>query len=328
MIHLEILKEAVMFSNLLVLMSIGLTLTYMTLKVPNFSHGDFATLGAYAAYTLYKLMGAGIVSTVPVAFLFSGAVALMLYYVVFRPLWKRGAGIVVLMIASIALEIAIRSCVHIYADVMTAATPPDVFFRGFMITEEFVLNIGGLVLPGLLTLSTLMVVVLVVSLYILLTKTKFGIAMRAAIENPSLASTVGINVDLVYAVSWVLAGGLAGAAGALIPLYFPCDPESGWWFLLRIFTVTILGGLSGLWGTIVSGYIVGFSEVIGIYLLSQPPLSLSTAYRPAIALLILVITLLVAPKGLSGIEWDQVMYSLKKRFGGVVSVGVGDSRSS
>ena len=316
MIHPEILREAVMFSNLLVLMSIGLTLTYMTLKVPNFSHGDFATLGAYVAYTMYRLMGTGIVPTVPAAFLFSGIVALSLYYLVFRPLWRRGAGIVALMIASIALEIAIRSCVHIYADVMTEITPPSIFFRGFMITEEFVFVIGGMVLPGLLTLSTILVVVLVVSLYLLLTKTKFGIAMRAAIENPSLASTLGINVDLVYAVSWFLAGGLAGAAGALIPLYFPCNPESGWWFLLRIFTVTILGGLSGLWGTIVAGYIVGFSEVIGIYLLSQPPISLSTAYRPAIALFILIVTLLVAPRGLSGIEWEQVAFSIRKRFGG------------
>ncbi|RLE51185.1 MAG: branched-chain amino acid ABC transporter permease [Candidatus Methanomethylicota archaeon] len=316
MIRVDILLDAVVFSNLLVLMSIGLTLTYMTLKIPNFAHGDFVTFGIYTTYSIYALMSVSPYITLPVAFLASGSLALALYLVVFRPLSKRGLSIVGLMIASIAIEIMLRSIMHIYADIMTEATPPNVFFRGFIIREVFWINVAGVKLSGLLIASTALVVGLVIALHLLLTKTKFGVAMRAAIENPGLASTLGINVGLVYAVSWFLAGGLAGVAGAVLPIKLPCDPETGWAFLLRIFAATILGGFSSIYGAVIGGYIVGFAEVVGIYLLSLPPIGLSTAYKPAISFIIIVVTLLLAPRGLTAVNWRAIAAKLHLAKGG------------
>ncbi len=207
-----------------------------------------------------------------------------------------------MMIASIALSVILRSLMHIYADIATSIY--RTFFRGFILPEIYI-STHGQMLPLLLFFSLGLSLGIIIGLYLLLTRTKLGISMRAAIENPSLASTMGINVELVYGISWFLAGGLAGIAGALIPLRVPCDPEIGWSLLLRIFAAAILGGLDSIYGAILGSYIVGWAEILGTYLLSHPPIGLSTAYRPAIPFAIIIATLLFAPRGLAGIIREQ-----------------------
>ncbi len=308
--NVTLLIDAIIFGNLLVLLSIGLTLTYITLKIPNFAHGDFATVGMYVAYYFLVFHKISPYLTLPFAFLVSGTIALLSYLLVFRPLNNRGMSIVGLMVASIAIEVALRSTLHIYADSLTNIY--KVISRGF-IFRDFGIEISKtLYIPGLLIVSSILTLALVISLYILLTKTKFGIAMRAAIENPDLAEVLGVDVNKVYAVSWFLAGGLAGLAGALVPFRMATDPEIGWMLLLRVFSSSILGGLSSIYGAMLGGYIVGFAEVIGIQVLSNPPFNLSTAYRPAIPFAILIATLLLMPEGLaSKIKLEKIAAKIR-----------------
>ena len=308
--NVTLLIDAIIFGNLLVLLSIGLTLTYITLKIPNFAHGDFATIGIYVAYYFLVFYKISPYLTLPIAFLISGTIALLSYLLVFRPLNNRGISIVGLMVASIAIEVALRSTLHIYADSLTNVY--KVISRGF-IFRDFGIRISRTIyIPGLLIVSTALTFTLIVTLYILLTKTKFGIAMRAAIENPDLAEVLGVDVNKVYAVSWFLAGGLAGLAGALVPFRMPANPEIGWMLLLRVFSSSILGGLSSIYGAMLGGYIVGFAEVIGIQVLSNPPFNLSTAYRPAIPFAILIATLLLMPEGLaSKIKLEKIAAKIR-----------------
>lgn len=308
--NVTLLIDAIIFGNLLVLLSIGLTLTYITLKIPNFAHGDFATIGIYVAYYFLVFHKISPYITLPIAFLVSGTIALLSYLLVFRPLNNRGISIVGLMVASIAIEVALRSTLHIYADSLTNVY--KVISRGF-IFRDFGIRISRTIyIPGLLIVSTALTFTLIITLYILLTKTKFGIAMRAAIENPDLAEVLGVDVNKVYAVSWFLAGGLAGLAGALVPFRMPANPEIGWMLLLRVFSSSILGGLSSIYGAMLGGYIVGFAEVIGIQLLSNPPFNLSTAYRPAIPFAILIATLLLMPEGLaSKIKLEKIAAKIR-----------------
>ncbi len=308
MVPPEVLIDALIFSNLLSLLSIGLTLTYLTLKVPNFAHGDFATVGIYLAYTALRLLSLHPLFMLPPAFVFSGLVALFFYYVVFKPLSDRGANIVSLMVASIAVEIIMRHAIYAYSDAFGLML--KTFSRGFIFKDVY-LDLGGLRVPSVALVSTALSLALVVSLYLLLTRTKFGVAMRASIENPDLARTMGIDVERVYAVSWFMAGGLAGMAGVLLPFRMPGTPDLGWELLLRVFAATVLGGLENIYGAILGSYILGFAEVVGIFLLSGPPLRLSTAYRPSIAFITLIVVLLVAPKGITGIDWRQLARRLR-----------------
>jgi len=310
MVPLSVLIDALTLSNLLALMTLGLSLTYMTLRVSNFAHGDFATIGAYITYTLLVFYSVNPYLSLPFSFILGGIISLIMYVLILRPLQRRGANLVILMVATVGFEVIIRNVLHIYADTVEKLT--NRFFRSFIIRDSYIPFMGSLV-PQVTITSTCIVISLLLTLYIVLTRTKLGIAMRAAIENPQLASALGIDVEKVYMISWFLAGGLTAIAGSLLPYRLPCNPETGWLILLRVFAAAILGGINSIWGSIAGSYIIGFSEVVGIYVLAKPPLNLPTTYKPLIPFSILIITLLLLPNGITGINWQKVSIRLRRR---------------
>ncbi|RLG60505.1 branched-chain amino acid ABC transporter permease [Candidatus Geothermarchaeota archaeon] len=239
-----IYMDALVFSSLLTLLSIGLTMTYLTTRVPNFAHGSLAMIGTYVSLTVDKVFKASIYQNLYLSFIASGLAALTIYLLILKPLRNRGASIDALMIATLAIDIILLAIFNIYTDIL---------IREFKAVtgRKFLLRSSDLIIfnqRAALIVSLALVVVLTTALYLLLTRTKFGIAMRAVIENPSLAATVGINTELVYSVSWFIAGGLAGISGGLLPLWFLCDPAFGSTIVVSIFAASIVGGLYNIYG--------------------------------------------------------------------------------
>lgn len=301
MIVEPIVRDAVVFASLLSLLSIGLTLTYLTTKVPNFSHGSLATIGVFTTLTTAELWKQNPYISLPIAFILSGGASLLLYMAALRPLISRGAGLPLQMVATIAYELILLAVLNIYADSLT---------RVFKITSrDFLLRKYDLRFfnePGVFLVSPILVISLVTFLYILLTKTKFGVAMRAAIENAPLAGVMGINVKRVYMFSWFLAGGLAGLAGSMMGLWFQGDPGFGSRMLVSIFSASIVGGLQNIYGGAVGGYIVGLAEILGTSQLASVFGVQILPYRPLIPLSAMIITLLIFPKGFSGVDWGRL----------------------
>ena len=296
-----LLRDAVIFASLLSMLSTGLTLTYMTTKVPNFAHGDFATISMYTSLVLAEIFGLSPYLGIPLGFLVGSLTALLLYISVLKPLLDRGANYIILMIATIAYDMILISVINILADSLTYAY--KIATRLFIL-KSYDFSIFGL--PGIAVVAPLIAVVIVVVLYLFLNRTKFGIAMRAAIENPSLAGVVGINVNLTYAVSWFISGGLAGIAGSLMPLWLMCNPDLGMRLIVSIFAASIVGGLTNIYGAFIGGLLIGFAEVLGTGYLSIIVGSWVIPYRPIIPLVIMSLTLLFAPKGLTGIAWREI----------------------
>ncbi|AKG38985.1 MAG: branched-chain amino acid ABC transporter permease [Infirmifilum sp.] len=294
----EIFLNGLIYSNLLALLSIGLSLTMLTSKVSNFAQGDFAVVGIYAAYTTSLLTRVTPYMLLPIAFLVGAAVAAGVYLLVFDKL-RGKANLVTLMIVSIAIDIILRASTQIYADLLQSSL--HVFGRGF-IFNDIMYNVAGTRVSGVLIYSTVTTIFLLALLYVLLFKTKLGIAMRASIENPSLAETLGINVRKVFTISWGLSGGLAAVAGVFLPFRMPVNPDTGFAILLSIFAAATVGGMTSLAGSVLGAYILGFSETVFTFLLSS--IGLSTAYRPALAFTAIILTLLVAPGGLSSL-WNR-----------------------
>ena len=296
-----LLRDAVIFASLLSMLSTGLTLTYMTTKVPNFAHGDFATISMYTSLILAEIFGLSPYLGIPLGFLVGSLTALLLYISVLKPLLDRGANYIILMIATIAYDMILISVINILADSLTYAY--KIATRLFIL-KSYDFSIFGL--PGIAVVAPLIAVVMVVALYLFLNRTRFGIAMRAAIENPSLAGVVGINVNLTYAVSWFIAGGLAGIAGSLMPLWLMCNPDLGMRLIVSVFAASIVGGLTNIYGAFIGGLLIGFAEVLGTGYLSIIVGSWVIPYRPIIPLVIMSLTLLFAPKGLTGIAWREI----------------------
>lgn len=296
-----IFSDAVIFASLLALLSIGLTLTYLTTRVPNFAHASFATVGVYIALISSRVWETSPYVAIPTAFVISGVIAVALYTFILKPLIRKGASQAIQMIATLAFDLVMIAILNITADYVV---------KTFQVTSrEFTLRSYDAELMGLpliVFVAPIVVIILAITFHIVLRKTKFGVAMRAATENPDLSGTVGINVKLVYGVSWLLGGGLAGIAGALMSLWFQGDPNLGPQLIPSVFAASIAGGFLSIYGAIAGGILVGLTEVLGTRFLAGEFGSWLIAYRPLIPLVFIVVTLLLAPRGLAGINWSRL----------------------
>ncbi len=296
-----IFSDAIIFASLLALLSIGLTLTYLTTRVPNFAHASFATIGVYIALIATRVWESSPYVAIPIAFAISGVVAVALYTFILKPLIRKGASQAIQMVATLAFDLVVIALLNITADFIVKTY--QITSREFSL-RSYDLEFMGL--PLIVFAAPFAVAILAITLHIMLRKTKFGIAMRAATENSDLSGTVGINVKLVYGVSWLLGGGLAGIAGALMSLWFQGDPNLGPQLIPSIFAASIAGGFLSIYGAIAGGLLVGLTEVLGTRFLAGEFGSWLIAYRPLIPLVFIVVTLLLAPRGLAGINWSKL----------------------
>jgi len=283
----QVLFNSAITGSLYLLGAVGLTLTYGLSKFPNFAHAEFITLGAFTGYLVAEQLGLGWPLALLVAFLFNGLVGFLCYRGIFQPLAKRGASIIHLMVASIALGFILRHSIG------AIWTWKPLYFTATWAAFDF----GPLRITGLWLWLIFAALALSFAMHLLLINTKTGKAIRASASNPELALASGINVDRVIWITWFIGAGLAAVAGIFRGADTQIWPMTGWDIILPIFAVVILGGIGNFYGAIAAAFIIGLVENIGVVGLIA--LGLSTQYRIGIVFLILIITLIVKPEGLA-----------------------------
>ncbi len=298
--------DSVVYASLFGLMAIGLTLTYITTKVPNFAYGSFVTIGIYTSFSLFRLNHLNPYLSTPIAFIVGALSSVVMYLGVLRMLARRGSSLVALMISTLAIDIAFVGIFGIYSDYLSAhyRIIDTKYFARF--GTDFVL-FGS---PGLVYVAPISLALITTALFLLLTKTRFGVAMRASIENPSLARVLGINVEKTYVFAWLLAGGFAAMAGSYYTLWLPGGTTAGSNLIVEIFAASVLGGLGSIYGAAIGGLIIGASEI----LLTQVGVDLFGAwvliFQKGVPLVIMGITLLVVPRGLFSVNWLWIIRSI------------------
>ena len=289
------LVNSIILGSLYTLMALGLTITFSVTKIPNFAHAEFITVGGYATAVLVNFLGLSPFVALAVAFVVSGLTALCSDELVFKPLHKRGARPLFLLVASIGVGLIIRYILFTLADAtgnITIQTDVSVY-PIFRFGRAYITNFHLIVIPA--TIATVIV------LHLIFHYTLLGKALRAISDNEDLARVSGIRIYRLRRIAWILAGGLAGLAGGLWSINLLIDPNLGWDALLRVFAASILGGLISFWGTIIGGYIVGFAENVGIAMLNTW-FGINTAYRPLFSFSIIVVVFLLRPQGFAGID--------------------------
>jgi len=285
-------------------MSVSLTLTYITTKVPNFAQGALVTAGLYTGFALFSINKINPYESLPVSFLVGGTIAIGIYLLVLRPLSRRGATIISLMIATLAVDIIFVGIFGIYSDYLYQVKEVyDAKLFYALTGADFTLfGVNGVAYaaPTALALTTII-------LYLVLTRTRFGLAMRATVENSNLAKVIGINTEVVYVTSWFIAGGVAAIAGVFYSFWLGGEPDIGSILLISMFAGSILGGLKSIYGAVFGGLVVGGSEIVVTTLGAQYVGSWVTAYEPGIPLLVMVITLLVLPGGMTSLDWRRLL---------------------
>ena len=294
---LAILVSCIIYSCLLSLICMGFTLQYTVMGVPNLAHTTITFSATYASFTV-TLLGLSPYLGVPIACAYCGATSFLLYrFLAF--LRNRGISLVGLMISTLVFDLIIYAIMNIYTEL--ASRIFQVFAYMFALAEKDFAFMG---LPGIFFVSVIAAFSLITAIHLILTKTKFGIAMRAVMENYSLSRIYGVDVDKVLSISWLLVGGIAGIAGSLYPIWFGMDPMVSTRILTAVFAGAIVGGLRSIYGALLGGFIIGTTEILGTYGLSFVLGPGMWAYRSALPILVVSIALLVMPNGLAGLIWD------------------------
>jgi branched-chain amino acid transport system permease protein len=289
--------QALIFASLLSLMGVGVTLLYKTTKVPNFAHASFVTVGGYVNFSLVSAFHWNPYWGLPVAFVVVGGESLLLFFLVLEPLRKKKSTVALLMIATLAWHIAILGFLGAYADSLeTLLRIPS---RN-VILSYLDFTVAGL--PGIFFVSITVTVVAAVALYFAIERTTIGIALRASMENQNLAESVGVNTTRMLGIAWFLAAGLAGVAGALLPLWTQLNTSSGDTLIAAMFCVSILGGLETLYGAFAGGLILAFAEILGTTALANGIGLWISPYEPVVPLLLMAIVLMTNPKGIGGMS--------------------------
>lgn len=272
------------FGLLLALSAVGLSLIFGTTGLTNFAHGEMVTAGAVLTFA-FAAIGLPAFLAIVLAVIAGGALGYVQDAGLWKPLRKRGSGLIPMMIVSIGLALALRYIIQFFFGGATQQLPG---------AQGRILDFGPVSISqnNLTSLITSLVVIMLIAF--LLLRTRIGKATRAVADNPALAAASGIDVDRVIRLVWVIGGALAALGGILWAYYRPgVSFNMGQQILLLIFAGVVLGGLGTVFGALVGSLIVGlFVEVSTIWLEAD--------LKYVGALLIMIIVLLFKPEGILG----------------------------
>jgi len=272
------------------LVALGLALIYRSTRILNFAHGDISTAGTFFAFILIGLQ-LPFLLTFTLALLFGAALAMSFYFCVLIPAQRREATQLGQIILTLGLGLILQGLVSRFG-----GTEPQSF--PFPLSDTKIYTFGTLVISQL-GLGTIGIGLLTcILLYLLVQKTRIGLAMRATSENLPAAQTMGIPTRQILALSWGLAAALGVLAGIFLAPALLLDPFFMLEPFLKGFAAAILGGLNSLPGAIVGGLILGVAE-------SLAGGFISVAFKNTLAFLIIILVLLVRPEGLLGKEFKE-----------------------
>jgi len=276
------------------LIALGYTLVYGILFMINFAHGEiymFGSFGGFAALTYF--VNSGFASNHPaiaitaaflIAMLVSSVLGALLERIAYRPLRKapRLAPLISAIGASIFLQnvmmLIIKARMQVYPDI---------------IPEQFI-DVGSISISYFQIFIILGSVLLMVGLYLFIRKTKIGKAMRAVAENKEAASLMGIDVNRIILITFIIGSTLAAAAGVMVGMYYTqINHMMGFIPGIKAFTAAVLGGIGNPVGAMLGGYFLGMAEALGV-------LFMPAEYKDVIAFGLLVLVLIFRPRGILG----------------------------
>jgi branched-chain amino acid transport system permease protein len=284
------------------LIALGYSMVYGVLQLLNFAHGDVYMVGAFIGYFIMVGLlpdsgpviapGLIIVVMLVMSMLGCGLLGVIIEQFAYRPL--RNSPRIAPLISALGVSFLIQNLVQLTlsADFRTYETPK-------LIPPVLGLDFGIARLSGTRALVIFTAILLMLVLQYLVRRTKMGKAMRAVAIDREAAAMMGVNVDQVIVFTFFVGSALAGASGVLTGLVF----TRVWHFMgfsagLKGFTAAVLGGIGNIPGAMLGGFLLGFAETFAVGFISS-------TYKDVIAFVVLVIVLLIRPRGLLGARIPQ-----------------------
>ena len=300
-IFLQQLINGIVLGAIYALVALGYTMVYGILGLINFAHGEVVMIGAMVALTVIQLLlgaGVGLPAPLVVALGLAAAIAVCMALgftierVAYRPL--RNAPRLAALITAIGVSILLQNAAMIiwgrnYHAFPPLVTPTPHAVAGAIITDQqvFIVVLACAIMAGLLYLVH---------------RTRLGRAMRATSQNPDVAGLMGVNINTVISITFVIGSALAAVAGMMIGAYYGIAHYfMGFMLGLKAFTAAVLGGIGNLAGAMLGGLLLGVIESLGAGYIG--PLTggfLGSHYQDVFAFLVLILVLVFRPSGLLG----------------------------
>jgi branched-chain amino acid transport system permease protein len=284
--YLDPLVAAVLLAGIYAAMSVGMTVIYGVMKIVNLAHAGLLMMGAYFAYELFERFHIdpviAAVIALPVFFVFGMAV----YWLLVRWLPKSDQPTLSSLLLMFGFWLVLQNvALLIWGNEDRSIFTPMTFS---------VIQMGPVSVAKVRLMVFALAVVSVVVLQIVLRRSWFGRAVRALIQNPYAAQVAGVDDRRTAMLCFGVGTAFAGFAGALLAMLYSFSPDFGRQFLLRCFVIIVLGGLESFSGVAVGALILALLETFSILLVPA-------SYQPAISYALLVVVLLVLPKGVAGL---------------------------
>ena len=283
---LDVIIGGLITGGIYALIAVGLSLQYGVGRVLNISHGEFIMIGAFATWSLYTVFGISpLISLVicgPILFI----IGFVIHRTIFEYLRSKSESIDAFAASSLLASFGLLFIIQNVALIIWKAD-----IRGYSYLDSSV-SILGAVFTANRLIALLFAVVISLSFYIFLTRTRLGKGIRAAAEDPATAQVMGVNIHRVLAICFGLGALMAGLAGVLISMMYEMRPTMGLEYTIIAIIVVVLGGLGSITGSLIGGFILGLIGSIVTYI--DPGLSLIAYY------VIFILMLLVKPTGIFG----------------------------
>ena len=279
------LIDGIRLGLIIAICSVGLSLIFGTTGLTNFAHGEMVTFGGLIAFWFNVLLGIPLLIAAPLVIALGGVLGLAMNGIIFSKLRNRGIGLISQLVVSVGLSIMLR---NMYLYQFGGRTRP---------LDDFSLQVAKSFGPVSITMRDLttaiisLVVLLCVAAF--LQRSRTGKAIRAVSDNPSLASSTGIDTQKIIRVVWFAGGALAAMGGVFRGLDEQVGFEMGSGLIFLMFAGITLGGLGSAYGALIGGFFVGL-------LVELASLVVPAELKNAPALFILIIVLVVRPQGILG----------------------------
>jgi len=278
---LTILFDGIAYGMLLFVLACGLAVTLGLMNFVNLAHGAFAMAGGYIAALLTSRQGVPFIATLPLAFAVPALVGVVLERTLYRRLYGRShldqvlfsIGLVFMGVAAIDYAIGSQQQFMILPGWLQGRI--EVLGIQIGVYRSFIIAICGFI---------------VITLQLVLTQTRFGSRLRAAVDDRRVAQGLGIRVDAIFAVTFAVGSGLAGLGGALGAEILGLDPTFPFKFMIYFLIVVTVGGTTSITGPFLASLLLGISDVAGKYYV--PSLGAFVIYT------LMVVVLVVRPQGL------------------------------
>jgi branched-chain amino acid transport system permease protein len=278
---LTILIDGIAYGMLLFVLACGLSVTLGLMNLINLAHGVFAMAGGYAAVVLVNRLGMPFAAALPLAFLIPAVVGAVMERTLYRHIYAKSH------LEQVLFTIGLVFMAVAAVDYVTG--PQQVFIRLPQALEgQF--SVFGIGVGKYRLLIIVICGLLVLGLQAVLTRTRFGSQLRAAVDDPRTARGLGINVNAVFAATFAVGSGLAGLGGALGAEILGLDPQFPLKFMIYFLIVVAVGGTSSITGPFLASLLLGIADVAGKYYV--PKLGAFVIYT------IMIVVLIWRPQGL------------------------------